>query len=187
MSITVSVITTANRTCRFALEAPDHISHLLNSLKRSASIFSGSPLIIGSPEQTSIFSSASIACIEIETSRDLADFLPGQPTPTFTALTLEEARNPFEWAVEEEYFKARIDFYFHGGHVLNTHVEGPRKTALAERLMNLTSIFERPVILYKLPQGGVGIMNPHAMTRAEITPGVPDLPRDAWIASTIER
>jgi hypothetical protein len=30
-------------------------------------------------------------------------------------------------------------------------------------------------------------MNPHAMTRFVITPGVPDLPRDAWFADSTER
>ncbi|MCC2867675.1 MAG: hypothetical protein LK562_07775, partial [Candidatus Accumulibacter phosphatis] len=71
-----------------------------------------------------------------------------------------------------------------GGHVLCTLAEGIRKPALAERLMSLTSLFERPMITYRLAHGGVGLMNPHAMTRFVITPGVPDLPRDAWLADT---
>ena len=50
--------------------------------------------------------------------------------------------------------------------------------------MNLTSIFERPTIAYHLPQGGIGLMNPHRMTRSVITPGVPDLPRDALLAAS---
>ena len=48
--------------------------------------------------------------------------------------------------------------------------------------MNLTGHLERQTIIYHLPQGGVGLMNPHAMTRFVISPGVPDLPRDAWVA-----
>ena len=48
--------------------------------------------------------------------------------------------------------------------------------------MSLTSIFEHPVLVYRLPQGGIGLMNPQAMTRSLVTPGVPDLPRDAWVA-----
>jgi len=185
MSITISVITTVNRTRRFTLDNTDDINHLLDSLKRSASIFSGKPLIIGSAAQTNIFSSASIACIELETSRDLESHLPGVQDLTITALTTDEAIAPFSGGLEGEHFKARIDFFFQGGHVLNTLVEGERKAALAERLMNLTSIFERPVIAYRLPQGGFGMMNPQAMTRSVITPGVPDLPRDAWVANEV--
>jgi hypothetical protein len=51
--------------------------------------------------------------------------------------------------------------------------------------MNLTGLFERPIIFYKLPQGGVGMMNPHAMTRSVVFPGIPDLPNDAWVADAI--
>jgi len=36
--------------------------------------------------------------------------------------------------------------------------------------MNITSIFERPVVTYSLPQGGIGLMNPAVMTRSIITP-----------------
>ena len=50
---------------------------------------------------------------------------------------------------------------------------------LAERLMNLTSLFERPLITYRLPNGGFGLMNPHALVRTTVTPGVPELPNDA--------
>ena len=92
---------------------------------------------------------------------------------------------PFAGELAGENFKARIDFYFQGGHVLHTRVEGERKAALAERLMNLTSIFEHPVLAYRLPQGGIGLMNPQAMTRSLVTPGVPDLPRDAWVAEPV--
>ncbi|MFT3849954.1 MAG: hypothetical protein QM739_15155 [Propionivibrio sp.] len=186
MSINILIVTTANRTRRFKLEAADDINRLLDSLKRSAQIFSGKPLIVGSAGQTDIFSSASIACVELETAMDLAGYIPGAQHVTITALNEEEAISPFEGGVEGESFKARIDFFFEGGHVLNTLVEGERKAALAERLMNLTGILERQVMFYRLPEGGIGLMNPQSMTRVVITPGVPDLPSDAWIADPIQ-
>lgn len=185
MPINILVVTTANRTRRFRQSGADDINRLLDSLKRGARIFSGKPLIIGSSGQTDIFSAASIACVELETMRDLEAYIPGAQNVTITALTEEEAISPFEGGVEGENFQARIDFFFKGGHVISTLVEGERKAALAERLMNLTSILERPVIFYRLPQGGIGLMNPQAMTRVMITPGVPDLPSDAWIADPV--
>lgn len=182
MSIRVSVITTANCTRCFTTDSADSISHLLDSLKRSAHIFSGKPLIIGSAAQTEIFASTSIACIELETDSNLDGHLPGGQNLLITALTAEEALAPCAARFAGESIQARIDFYFQGGHVLHTRVEGERQAALAERLMSLTSIFEHPVLVYRLPQGGIGLMNPQAMTRSLVTPGVPDLPRDAWLA-----
>lgn len=185
MSINISVITTANRTCRFTVHQADRVSHLLDSLKRSAQLFTGKPLIIGSTTQTEIFSAHSIACIELETARDLDGFLPSGQDLSITALSSEEQQAYLAEGLDGERFKARIDFYFTGGHVLHTRAEGERKIALAERLMNLTGIFERPLIAYRLAPGGIGgigLMNPQAMTRSLITPGVPDLPRDAWVA-----
>ncbi len=99
-----------------------------------------------------------------------------------TALSPQELTVPFEGVIEGEHFKVRIDFFFTGGYVLHTRAEGVRKAVLAERLMNLTSFLERPVMNYRLPQGGIGLMNPHAISRFLVTPGVADLPRDAWLA-----
>jgi len=48
--------------------------------------------------------------------------------------------------------------------------------------MNLTSFLERPVMNYRLAQGGVGLMNPATIMRFVICPGTDDLPRDAWLA-----
>ena len=185
MAINISIITTANRARQFRQENPESIKQLLEGLKRSANIFSGKPLIIGSGSQTTIFSAASIACIELETDLDIDSYLPGKHDATVTALTTEEAIAPFQGGIDGNNFTARIDFHFLGGHVINAVIKGERKAALADRLMNLTGLFERPIIFYKLPQGGVGMMNPHAMTRSVVFPGIPDLPNDAWIAEAL--
>ena len=185
MAIKISVITTANRTRCLNVDNTENITYLIDGLKRSANIFSGKPLIIGSESQTTIFSAASIACIELETDLDIFRELPGKHEVTITALTTEEAIAPFEGGIDGNTFSARIDFHFLGGHVINALIAGERKAALADRLMILTGLFERPIIFYKLTQGGVGMMNPHAMTRSVISPGAPDLPSDAWIAEAL--
>ena len=182
MAIGITVITTANRARRFFQTDAASLEQILSSLQRSAQLFSGTPLIIGSAGRTEVFAAAAIACLEIETARDLSSYLPSPGNLTLTALTPEQHAEPFAGRLEGEHFTRRIEFFFTGGHVLFTLAEGVRKPALAERLMNLTSLFARPIITYRLAQGGIGLMNPQAMTRFVITPGVPDLPRDAWLA-----
>jgi len=182
MSINITVITTANRARRFFQTDTASLDQIFESLKRSSQLFSGKPLIIGSAGQTEVFSAASIACLEIASTRDLSDYVPNPLHLTLTALTPEQRAEPFAGHFEGEHFTLRIEFFFTGGHVLFTSAQGIRRPALAERLMNLTSLFERPMISYRLAQGGFGLMNPHAMTRFVITPGVPELPRDAWVA-----
>jgi hypothetical protein len=182
MTINLAVITTANHTCRFRMDKADHVGHLLDGLKSCAHLFSGKPLIIGSPQQTGIFAAHSIACIELETALDLDPYLPPGQNLRITALTGEERLAPFSGGFDGKHFRLRVDLCFQGGHLLSACVEGERKPALAERLTNLTSIFERPVIIYRLPLGGIGLMNPQTITRSLITPGAPDLPRDAWVA-----
>ncbi|MBK7355403.1 hypothetical protein [Propionivibrio sp.] len=185
MSINVSVITTANTTRHFVLNSVGSISHLLLNLKRSSRIFTGNLLVIGSGAQTEIFSTASIASVEMESANDLEIYLPRGQSLTLTALTTVEAIEPFEGGLESEFFKVQIDFFFRGGHVIHTCVEGEPKTALAECLENLTGVFEHPCLAYRLPQGGIGLMNPQAMTRLVIIPGIPDLPKEAWIADDL--
>ena len=182
MTTKITVTTTANNARRFILNDSNSIQKILASLKHSSEIFSGIPLIIGSAAQTEIFAPSNIVCIEIETPEDLASQLPVSDSFTLTAMTAEAAATPFADALDGDHFKRRIDFFFRGGSVLNMLIEGDRKPQLADRLKNLTSIFTRPVITYYLPQGGIGLMNPKAMTRAAIFPGLNDLPSNAWIA-----
>jgi hypothetical protein len=182
MTSNITVITTANRARRFVLTDEARLVGIVDSLRRSGQLFSGKPLIIGSGAQTEVFAAAEIACVEIETARDLEANLPSQHNLSLRALTPEQRAEPFVGGLNGDHFNVRIEFFFTGGHVLYMAAEGVRKPALAERLMNLTGLFERPVLHYRLAQAGVGLMNPRALTRFVITPGVPDLPSDAWIA-----
>ncbi len=187
MAATITVITTANRARRFAQSDDAAIDSILTSLTRSSQLFSGKPLIIGSQAQTEVFSAASIACLEVESERGFHDFVHSPANLALTALTCSQRAEPFTGGLAGDHFTVRIEFFFLGGHSLYTTAEGVRKAALADRLMILTGLFERPVITYRTAQGGVGLMNPHAMTRFVICPGVPDLPRDAWLAESTER
>jgi hypothetical protein len=181
MTSYITVITTANRARRFVPTDEVRFEAIIESLRRSGQLFSGKPLIIGSGAQTEVFAAAAVACVEIETMRDLAAYLPSQHNLSLTALTPAQRAEPFVGGLQGDHFSARIEFFFIGGHVLYMAAEGVRKPALAERLMNLTGLFERPVLHYRLMQGGVGLINPRALTRFVITPGVPDLPSDAWV------
>jgi hypothetical protein len=192
MAISITVITTANRARRFFQTDPASVDQVLESLKRSSQIFAGKPLIIGAAGQTEVFSPASIACVEIETNRDVSEYVPAPLNLTLTALTSDQRAEPFEGGLEGDHFRARIDFFFTGGHVLHTSAKGVRKAALAERLVNLTSLFERPAITYRLAQGGVGLMNPHAMTRGRVRRQMVrgcrrDLPGYLAVAGPVER
>ncbi len=183
MTSHITVITTANRARRFVPTDETSLEAIVDSLRRSGQLFSGKPLIIGSGAHTEVFAAAAIACVEIETTRDLAAHLPSQHNLSLSALTPEQRVEPFSGGLNGDHFSARIEFFFIGGHVLYMAAEGVRKPALAERLMNLTGLFERPALHYRLAQGGIGLMNPRALTRFVITPGVPDLPSDAWVAA----
>ena len=184
MSVTVTVVTTANRVRRCTLDTATGTEALRHALQRGAHLFSGKPLIIGSSQQTELFAAPTIACLEVECDPASAAALtaitpPIGQNPTLYKLTATEAETPFVGGIDGEHYTARLDFYFAGGHVLATRAEGTRKMSMAERFMNLTSLFERPLIVYHLPTGGIGLMNPQAMTRSTVTPGVPELPSDA--------
>jgi hypothetical protein len=181
MTVKIKVVTAANRTSSFLEHDPDKGGRILEDIKRGSHLFSGAPLIISSSTHTEIFAAAAIVCIEFETSQNLDAYLPANQNFVLTAMTPAEAAAPFQGEMEGDRFSARIDFFFTGGHTIATRVEGQRKPSLAERLMNITSIFERPVVTYSLPQGGIGLMNPAVMTRSIITPAAPDLPSNAWI------
>jgi len=185
MTSKITVITTANRARRFVPTDESSLETIIDSLRRGGHLFSGKPLIIGAGAQTEVFAAAAIACIEIETARDLEEHLPSQHNLSLTALTPEQRAEPFVGGLDGDHFSVRIEFFFTGGHALYMAAAGVRKPALAERLMNLTGLFERPALHYRTAHGGIGLMNPRAMTRFLISPGVPDLPSDAWLAEAL--
>ncbi|MBK9442524.1 MAG: hypothetical protein IPN53_14975 [Comamonadaceae bacterium] len=178
MSVNVTIITTANRVRKFVQQDLQAIEQLLTTLQRSAQLFANRTLIIGSEHATEIFSPSSITRIEIETDQDLAAFLPSTGDSTLTRLDADTVAPPSE--TNETHMAGRIDFFFEGGDALAAWYSAPRPTMVNERLMRLTRLFEQPVIIYTLPAGGIGLMNPGCMTRAQIGNGAETLPAGAW-------
>jgi hypothetical protein len=183
MLIAINVITTANRTRCFTQQNDDRIHEIFSSLGGCGQLFSSRVLIFGSETETEIFSPSSITRIEIVTTRDLTEFLPKQLTvekTTMTALSSAALANAPESRADEAHVAGRVDFFFEGGDTLMVWLEGARPSSEMERMMNLTRLFEQPVLIYKLPQGGIGLMNPSVMTRAVFKAGGLTLPKGAW-------
>ena len=183
MSIAINVITTANHTRCFTQKNDDRINEIFHNLGSCGKLFSSRVLIFGSATETEIFSPSSITRIEIVTTQDLTEFLPKQLTMgkmTITSLPPDALNKTRQSHIDDDHVAGRIDFFFEGGDTLPTWIEGIRPSDSSERLMNLTRLFEQPIILYKLPQGGIGLMNPGVMTRAVIKSGELTLPSGAW-------
>jgi hypothetical protein len=183
MSIAINVITTANHTRSFTQQHGERINEIFRNLGNCGKLFSSRVLIFGSATETEIFSPSSITRIEILTTSDLSEFLPKQLTTgkmTITALPADALDKTPQSRIDDENVAGRIDFFFEGGDRLPTWIEGIRPSDSNERLMNLTKLFEQPIIIYKLPQGGIGLMNPSVMTRAVIKSGGLTLPSGSW-------
>ena len=183
MSIAINVVTTSNHTRRFNQNDDGHINEIFNNLKNCVKLFSSRVLIFGSATETEIFSPSCITRIEIETARDLSEFIPKQLMPgkmTISSLPADTLEKDRQSHIDDEKVAGRIDFFFEGGDTLAAWIEGMRPGVSSERMMNLTGLFEQPILLYKLPQGGIGLMNPSVMTRAVIKSGALSLPSGAW-------
>lgn len=178
MSIAINITTTANRRRRFTQTDSAGIQEVLESFKRSGQMFSNRTLIIGSAQATEIFAPASITRIEIETQLDLGAYLP-QRGETQLSLIPEGSATP-PTSISETQLSARADFFFEGGDTVAIWISGPRPSGANERLANLTRLFEQAVLTYKLPAGGIGFMNPGAMTRVKLAAAIEKLPAGAW-------
>jgi hypothetical protein len=179
MTINVTIVTTANRTRQFVQTDDGAIQDLLGTLRLSGQIFTHRTLIIGSAQETEIFSPAAITRIEIATQRDLSSALPQLGDTQLTLLPPGAPTPPPE--VTEEHAAGRIDFFFEGGDTVGIWYSGPRPGNDNERLMRLTRLFEQPVLMYRLSGGGVGFMNPAKMTRAVVAARPDKLPAGSWL------
>ena len=178
MSITISIVTTANRLLRFVQTDPAQVSEILASLRRCTQIFSNRTLVVVSDTGTDVLSPASITRIEIATAADLAPYLPPAWEIAARALAPGEVAHPA--TVDDQHIATRIDFFFEGGDTLATWFDRKRPTGAAERTMQITRLFEQPIIPYHLTGPGIGFMNPAAMTRASLGVAMNDAPANAW-------
>ena len=178
MSITITIVTTANRTLRFTQSAPEPVGEILASLRRCTQLFSNRTLVVVSDTGTEVFSPSSITRIEIETDADLAPYLPPAWEIATSALLPGEIHNPA--GVDDHHIATRIDFFFEGGDTLATWFERNRPLGAAERTMQITRLFEQPVIPYHPAAPGIGFMNPAVMTRASLGIAMSNAPTGAW-------
>jgi hypothetical protein len=178
MSIAVNIVTTANITRRFTQTDDACTKEILENLRRSGQLFSNRNLIIGSANETGIFAPSSITRIEIETQLDLSAYLPQYGEIRMTLIASDATTPPAE--VSETLFSARVDVFFQGGDAIATWMSGPRPSGANERLSNLTHLLDQPVIMYKLPAGGVGFINPAAITSVHAAAGIEKLPLGSW-------
>lgn len=181
MSLSIKIVTTANRTRFFYQSNDDTAKATIERLTKSSAVFSGLSLVISSSLQTEVFSPKRIAIIEMDADSDLSSHL-NTTNLQITALKSERG-DQFSYdleAVVNQRFK--VDFYFVGGFVLSTEVVLTDVDAsLADRTRWVAQLFEQPVIAYQSSNGGVGLMNPLAMTRTVITPSGDVLPSDTLI------
>jgi len=178
MSITITIVTTANRTRRFTQSDPARVSEVLDSLKRCAQIFSNRTLVVVSESGTEVFCPAAITRIEFESDADLSAYLPHSSHTDLRALALGET--PPTAQVNELYIATPIDFYFEGGDSLSVWAEGNRPNDAMERTMRITRLFEQPIIFYRPVNPGIGFINPSVLTRAAIGVVLNDAPTGTW-------
>ena len=178
MSITITIVTTANRSRRFTQSDPARISEILNSLKRCTQLFSNRSLIIVADNSAEIFFPSAITRIEFETDTDLTPHLPPGRNTDIRALALGETLPPI--VVNQQHISTPADFFFEGGDSLNTWIEGSLSADPMERTMRITRLFEQPVIFYQLPVPGIGLMNPAVMTRSTLGVALSEAPTGAW-------
>lgn len=182
MSIAITVVTTANRKRRFVQTDPVHTNGILESLKRAAQWFKQNTLVIVSDDSTEVFNPASIARIEFETTDDLTPYLPAGWRPdTLQAIASDAATPPGR--IDDEAMAMRLDLFFTGGDTLALWFDNPDPGGVAERKSRTAHLFEQPVLPYRPLSGGIGLINPAAMTRARFGAAVLYPPHSAWFAN----
>ena len=82
--------------------------------------------------------------------------------------------------MDDNYIAMRIDCFFEGGDTVPLWIEGPRLPNITDRLARLTRLFEHSVMVYRLPSGGIGLLNPARMTRVRFDAGTDQLPTGSW-------
>lgn len=178
MSLNVTIVTVANKIRQFNQTDDLAIKQFCETLRRSTQLFTNRSLIIGSDNETELLLPSAITRIEVATKINLSPYLPPL-SGTSVTLIPDGAETP-QPEVGDSFVTARMDCYFVGGDTVKLLISGPRPAAAIERLANMTRLFENPIIVYSLPSGGFGFINPANMTRAVIKAGSEELPAGSW-------
>lgn len=180
MPLSIKIVTTANRTRFFHQSDERQVAKSIAMLTGTTNIYATSSLLLSSALQAEVFSPRRIALIELDGDSTPAN-RPGQSDVRITAIDPDDSAPVYELN-EGAAGRFRVDFFFVGGYVLSTRVEVDNAEAtFADRARRVTRLFEVPLIGYTSANGGVGLMNPSAMTRAVITPAGEIVPADALL------
>jgi len=181
MTLSITITTSANRTRSFQQTDPARSAAILDSLQRCAQWFRQQSLIIVGDDSTEIINPSSITRIEIDAQQDLAPRLPASLWPIVHAIPGDSLTLP--GAIDDSYAATRVDFYFNGGDTLAGWLEAPVTGTPGERTARNARLFEEAVITYTTLRGGIGFINPTAMTRVHVGTALPYPPASAWQAN----
>jgi hypothetical protein len=177
MSITITIVTTANRTRRFTQTDPVRIGEILDSLKRCTQLFSNRSLIVVSDNSTDVFSPSAITRIEIETDTDLTPYLPPGRNTNIRALALGET--PPAIQLDDLNASVPADFFFEGGDTSECHLDRraiAQLDAMPSARCSITRLFEQPVIIpYQPTTSGYRFDEPIALMTRSTASALPHL------------
>ena len=180
MSLSIKIVTTANRTRYFHQSDEKQVAYSVASLTGVTNVYTGASLVFSSNLQSEIFSPRRIALIELA-GETVPVARASQGNVEITAIDADNATPEYN-LFSEEYGTFRVDFFFVGGYELRTRVIVDNTMAtFADRTRRIAQLFETPLIWYRSAIGGVGLINPSTLTRAVITPGGEVMPADAHI------
>jgi hypothetical protein len=190
MALSIKIITSNHVTRQFYQSNTEHESALIEKLKTNSQLFTLPSLIISSDLQTEMFSPKFIVAIEIDSQDGVSFELPhtdiyfqaiGSGDEVFAYDLDFDTESDLSSNIETPR-RARVEFYFQGGHVVTTELVLMREdVSLAERTSRITQAFEQPIIFYQTENKGLGLFNPHAITRTVITPRTLVTPTDTII------
>jgi len=183
MLATITIVTAANNHRKFIQNDRRAFDELCTSLERYQQIFLRKSLILASASETEIFLPASLTRIEIQSSEDLGRFLLGASGADIRVI--DPAQPVADQQAGPDYFSGRVDFFFRGGDMIATWINGPLASIQIERVANFNNVFDQGVITYVPLAGGIGFMNPAMMTHTLIHSGARILPNDAWRAEPV--
>jgi hypothetical protein len=178
MIFNVTIVTTANKTLKFSQQDTEAIEQILGNLRKPSQLFTNRSMVIATGEEIQLISPASLTRIVIETELDLSDTIPQLQDAHMTLL--EEGASTAAPLLTDAEISSRVDCFFEGGDTISFWLSGPRPTNPADRMLRISRLFENPVLIYKLPQGGVGFINPARLIsiRLGISSDLP--PNNTW-------
>lgn len=180
MSLTITLVTTANRTRRFQQADPARSAAVLDSMQRCAQWFRQQSLVIIGNGQTEIINPSAITRIEIEAQTDLTTHIPVAFLPFIHAIPHDALTRP--GTIEDGHAATRVEFFFKGGDTLSGWLQTPIDITPSDRTARYAHLFEEGVITYTTQCGGLGFINPGAMTRVHIDSALRYPPANAWQA-----